>query len=52
MARERYKTDEVFTPTTPARLTFVEREVVNNKAGQCLENPREANCCLWALRFR
>lgn len=39
MITESYKTDEVFTPTTPARLTFVEREGINNKLVNALKTP-------------
>lgn len=32
-------TSDVFTPTTPARLTFVEREEINNKLVNALNTP-------------
>lgn len=34
-----YKTNQVFTPTTPARLTFVEREGINSKLVNALQTP-------------
>lgn len=34
-----FRVNEVFTPTTPARISFVERELVNEKLVYALETP-------------
>jgi hypothetical protein len=36
---QQYPVRDVFTPTTPARLTFVEREPINNKLVNALRTP-------------
>ena len=33
------RADKVFTPTTPARLTFVERGTINNKVVDAIQTP-------------
>jgi energy-coupling factor transporter ATP-binding protein EcfA2 len=38
-AREIYPTIKVFTPTTPARLTFVERDAINDRLVGALSTP-------------
>ena len=39
MNSEKHDVYKVFTPTTPARLTFVEREKVNSKLVNALRTP-------------
>jgi ABC-type lipoprotein export system ATPase subunit len=36
---EKYPVHDVFTPTTPARLTFVERETINARLVNALRTP-------------
>ena len=36
---KKYLVHDVFTPTTPARLTFVERELINSKLVNALRTP-------------
>ena len=37
--KEKFSATEVFTPTSPARLTFVERESINNRLVNALKTP-------------
>ena len=37
--REKKQTTDVFTPTTPARLPFVERETINRKLVNAIKTP-------------
>ena len=39
MEGEVFRTTEVFTPTTPARLTFVERDNINDRLVNALRTP-------------
>lgn len=37
--KEKFSVSEVFTPTSPARLTFVERDSINNRLVNALKTP-------------
>ena len=39
LERTNFDVTEVFTPTTPAKVTFVEREIVNEKLVNALNTP-------------